>query len=92
MQKQRNRPRLLMQATGGFLVPARIPVLCAPETIRTSDTFFRREVLYPLSYEGVPIQYKAPRTASPHSLCSPPCVHRLRTPAPGGITAPTMYE
>lgn len=24
-------------------------------------------MLYPLSYEGVPIQYKAPRTASPHS-------------------------
>ena len=66
MQKQRNRPRLLMQATGGFLVPARMPVLCAPETIRTSDTFFRREVLYPLSYEGVPIQYKAPRTTVRH--------------------------
>ena len=33
-------------------------------------------MLYPLSYEGVPIQYKAPRTASPHSPCSPPCVHR----------------
>ena len=28
-------------------------------------------MLYPLSYEGVPIQYKAPRTASRHSLCSP---------------------
>ena len=28
-------------------------------------------MLYPLSYEGVPIQYKAPRTASPHSPCSP---------------------
>ena len=78
MQKQRNRPRLLMQATGGFLVPARMPVLCAPETIRTSDTFFRREVLYPLSYEGVPIQYKAPRTASPHSPCSPPEDTRTR--------------
>ncbi len=26
---------------------------CAPETIRTSDTRFRRAVLYPLSYEGV---------------------------------------
>ena len=25
---------------------------CAPETIRTSDTRFRRAVLYPLSYEG----------------------------------------
>ncbi len=25
----------------------------APETIRTSDTRFRRAVLYPLSYEGV---------------------------------------
>ena len=72
-------------------------------------------MLYPLSYEGVPIQYKAPRTASPHSPpkppastgirtvptpcpmpCpnpySPPCVHRLSTPAPGGRTAPTMYE
>ena len=71
MQKQRNRPRLLMQATGGFLVPARMPVLCAPETIRTSDTFFRREVLYPLSYEGVPIQYKAPRGAGRHGVQKP---------------------
>ena len=52
--------------------------MCAPETIRTSDTFFRREVLYPLSYEGVPIQYKAPRTASPHSPCSPPEDTRTR--------------
>ena len=26
---------------------------CAPETIRTSDTRFRRAVLYPLSYEGI---------------------------------------
>ena len=64
-------------------------------------------MLYPLSYEGVPIQYKAPRAAtrpetleaaSIHVLCalSSPCVparvHRLRTPAPGGRTAPTMYE
>ena len=29
-------------------------------------------MLYPLSYEGVPIQYKAPRTASPHSPPKPP--------------------
>ena len=28
-------------------------ITSAPETIRTSDTFFRREVLYPLSYGGV---------------------------------------
>ena len=77
-------------------------------------------MLYPLSYEGVPIQYKAPRTARWNSAsaqpttsrhhprcayvpaqalpvlhpnpCSPPCVHRLRTPAPGSRTAPTMYE
>ena len=45
--------------------------MCAPETIRTSDTFFRREVLYPLSYEGVPIQYKAPRVAGRHSVQKP---------------------
>ena len=25
---------------------------CAPDAIRTHDTFFRREVLYPLSYRG----------------------------------------
>lgn len=77
-------------------------------------------MLYPLSYEGVPIQYKAPRTTRRHHTsaqpttshlhprcayvparalpalhpnpCSPPCVHRLRTPAPGGRTTPTMYE
>ena len=35
-------------------------------------------MLYPLSYEGVPIQYKAPRTASPHSQCSPPEDTRTR--------------
>ena len=35
-------------------------------------------MLYPLSYEGVPIQYKAPRTASRHSLCSPPEDTRTR--------------
>ena len=35
-------------------------------------------MLYPLSYEGVPIQYKAPRTASPHSPCSPPEDTRTR--------------
>ena len=29
-------------------------------------------MLYPLSYEGVPIQYKAPRTSGQHSPCSPP--------------------
>ncbi len=29
-------------------------------------------MLYPLSYEGVPIQYKAPRTASRHSPPKPP--------------------
>ena len=45
--------------------------MCAPETIRTSDTFFRREVLYPLSYEGVPIQYKAPRVAGRHGVQKP---------------------
>ena len=66
MQKQRNRPRLLMQATGGFLVPARMPVLCAPETIRTSDTFFRREVLYPLSYGGNVLYYSGNITAVFH--------------------------
>ena len=55
-----------------------MPVLCAPETIRTSDTFFRREVLYPLSYEGVPIQYKALRTAGQHSPCPPPEDTRTR--------------
>ena len=35
-------------------------------------------MLYPLSYEGVPIQYKAPRAASPHSQCSPPEDTRTR--------------
>lgn len=35
-------------------------------------------MLYPLSYEGVPIQYKAPRAASPHSPCSPPEDTRTR--------------
>lgn len=35
-------------------------------------------MLYPLSYEGVPIQYKAPRTASPHSPSSPPEDTRTR--------------
>lgn len=35
-------------------------------------------MLYPLSYEGVPIQYKAPRTASRHSPCSPPEDTRTR--------------
>ena len=35
-------------------------------------------MLYPLSYEGVSIQYKAPRTASPHSQCSPPEDTRTR--------------
>ena len=35
-------------------------------------------MLYPLSYEGVSIQYKAPRTASPHSPCSPPEDNRTR--------------
>lgn len=35
-------------------------------------------MLYPLSYEGVPIQYKAPRTASPHSPCSLPEDTRTR--------------
>ena len=35
-------------------------------------------MLYPLSYEGVPIQYKAPRTASRHSQCSPPEDTRTR--------------
>lgn len=29
-------------------------------------------MLYPLSYEGVPIQYKAPHAASPHSPPKPP--------------------
>lgn len=30
-----------------------MPDLCgAPDAIRTHDTFFRREVLYPLSYRG----------------------------------------
>ena len=53
--------------------------MCAPETIRTSDTFFRREVLYPLSYEGVPIQYKAPRTAGRHSPPKPPASTGSRT-------------
>ena len=35
-------------------------------------------MLYPLSYEGVPIQYKAPRTVSRHSPCSPPEDTRAR--------------
>ena len=35
-------------------------------------------MLYPLSYEGVPIQYKAPRTASRYSPCSPPEDNRTR--------------
>ena len=35
-------------------------------------------MLYPLSYEGVPIQYKAPRTASRYSPCSPPEDTRTR--------------
>ena len=35
-------------------------------------------MLYPLSYEGVPIQYKAPRTKGPHSPCSPPEDTRTR--------------
>ena len=68
-------------------------------------------MLYPLSYEGVPIQYKAPRTTVRHGTleatrsravpmfppahcpsCVPARVHRMRTPAPGTGTAPTMYE
>ena len=35
-------------------------------------------MLYPLSSEGVPIQYKAPRTASRYSPCSPPEDNRTR--------------
>ena len=35
-------------------------------------------MLYPLSYEGVPIQYKAPHTASPHSPPKPPASTRNR--------------
>jgi hypothetical protein len=30
----------------------RVTAKCAPDAIRTHDTFFRREVLYPLSYRG----------------------------------------
>lgn len=41
-------------------------------------------MLYPLSYEGVPNQYKAPRTASPHSPPKPPASTGNRTvPTPG---------
>lgn len=75
--------------------------MCAPETIRTSDTFFRREVLYPLSYEGVPIQYKAPRTASRHSPPKPPastgsratpipCPNPCPNPAPARVHHPVF--
>lgn len=39
----RNPRSLFAQAAGVF---------CAPERIRTSDTGFRRAVLYPLSYWG----------------------------------------
>ena len=38
----------------------------APETIRTSDTFFRREVLYPLSYGGNVLYYSGNITAVFH--------------------------
>ena len=36
-------------------------------------------MLYPLSYEGVPIQYKAPRTAGQHSPPKPPAATGNRT-------------
>ena len=74
--KIRKPPAPANASDGRFLVPGLMPVLCAPETIRTSDTFFRREVLYPLSYEGVPIQYKAPRTAGRHSPRQAARIHR----------------
>ena len=47
-------------------------------------------MLYPLSYEGVPIQYKAPRTASPHSPPKPPASTGSRTaPIPCPIPCPS---
>ena len=48
-------------------------------------------MLYPLSYEGVPIQYKAPRTASPHSPPKPPVSTGSRTvptPCPNPCSPP----
>ena len=54
----RRPPRRVRQVEGrGDDDPRMKPPLtcafaCAPETIRTSDTRFRRAVLYPLSYEG----------------------------------------
>src|SRR5699024_1375862 len=50
-------------ATGWWARPLRRGVTrcfsCAPETIRTSDTRFRRAVLYPLSYGGDPARPRA---------------------------------
>ena len=78
-----------MQATGRFSRTGVTTDSVCPETIaERSDTFFRREVLYPLSYEGVPIQYKAPRTgesAQPvlhRPVCSPPEDTRTRQAEP----------
>ena len=44
-------------------------------------------MLYPLSYEGVPIQYKAPRTASPHSPPKPPASTGTHTASQPVFTA-----
>jgi hypothetical protein len=43
-------------ALAGDSCPARLGRRDAPGRTRTSDTRFRRAVLYPLSYEGVPDQ------------------------------------
>ena len=45
--------------------PLTCDFFCAPETIRTSDTRFRRAVLYPLSYEGPPTRTGPPRQGQP---------------------------
>ena len=48
-------------------------------------------MLYPLSYEGVPIQYKAPRTASRHSPPKPPASTRNRaSPIPSPNPCPSQ--
>lgn len=48
-------------------------------------------MLYPLSYEGVPIQYKAPRTASRHSPPKPPASTGSRaSPIPSPNPCPSQ--
>lgn len=63
-------------------------------------------MLYPLSYEGVPIQYKTlqpqvgtvypsrqhPQVVTPRYSPVPTRVHDPKTPASGGRTTPTMYK